>query len=465
MVASGVVAVNGMAETKVGPHAEGLRVAIIGSGPAGFYAADLLLQKGASVDLFERLPAPFGLLRYGVAPDHQNIKRAGAAFERTAKNPKLRFFGNVELDRDLSLTELLSDYDQVLLATGSGRDRKMEIAGEELRGSVAATSFVSWYNGHPDFSAETFDLSSERAVVVGMGNVAMDVARLLVKKPSELASTDIASYALAALEASRVREVVLLGRRGPAQAAFDQGELADIADLDGVEVVVDGEVSLEGATELPIGARRNVEYLATLPKQPSGSAERVVRLKFLAAPHALKGDAGSVTGIEIERTVLEARADGSLAARGSGTFEMLTAGLVVRSIGYQATMIAGLPFDSRASLIPNQSGRVGKQGEPVPRCYVVGWIKRGPIGLLGTNKQDAKETVEQMLADADAARSGQGERRSGRALELLTERGVRVVSYADWQRIDEHERAAGVPLGKIREKLTSVAALLAALSD
>lgn len=454
-----------MAESKVGPNAEGLRVAIVGSGPAGFYAAELLLQKGASVDLFERLPAPFGLLRYGVAPDHQNIKRAGAAFERTARHERFRYFGNVELGRDLSVFELLADYDQVLIAIGSGHDRKLGIPGEDLHGSVAATSFVSWYNGHPDFASQTFELTSERAVVVGMGNVAMDVARILVKKPEALAGTDIAGYALSVLRTSAVREVVLLGRRGPAEAAFDQGELADIADLEGVEVVVDGDVSLDGVEQLPVGARRNVEYLATLPKQPSGQAERVVRLKFLAAPHELLGADDHVTAIEVEHTRLERRADGSVKAIGAGEYELVPTGLVIRSIGYQATPVAGLPFDHRASLIPNQLGRVGMPGEVVARCYVVGWIKRGPVGLLGTNKQDAKETVERMLEDAGEVHAAQNTRKPGSALGLLETRRARTVSYGDWLRIDEKERAAGAKAGKIREKLTSVAALLDALND
>ncbi len=452
-----------MAGNNLGPIANGLRVAIVGAGPAGFYAADLLLQRGAQIDLFERLPAPYGLLRYGVAPDHQNIKRAGAAFERTARHDSLRFFGNVEIGRDLSVEELLSDYDQVLLATGSASDRRMAIPGEDLAGSIAATAFVAWYNGHPEFSDHAFDLSGRRAIIVGMGNVAMDVARVLVKRPSELATTDIAHYAHDALEKSAVREVVLLGRRGPAQAAFDQGELADIADLAGVEVVMDSDVSLEGVSELPVAARRNVEYMATLPRKPSGAAERLVRLRFFAAPRALLGEAGRVVALDIERTELVEREGGGVSARGTGELERLPASLVVRSIGYQASPLPGLPFDSKASLIPNVAGRVGKPGDVLSRCYVVGWIKRGPVGLLGTNKQDAKETVEHMLADAEQSLASREQRTSGRAVELLAARGARVVTFSDWLRIDEKERAAGSIKGKIREKFASLESLLAAL--
>jgi ferredoxin--NADP+ reductase len=423
----------------------------------------MLVKQGASVDLFERLPAPFGLLRYGVAPDHQNIKRAGAAFERTAQSPRVRYVGNVAVGRDLTVAELLAEYDQVLFAIGAATDKKLGVPGEELAGSVAATAFVNWYNGHPDSSADSYDLSHERAVIVGMGNVALDVARLLVRRPSELANTDIADYALSALAQSRVREVVLLGRRGPSQAAFDHGELGDIAALPGVEVVVEGEVSLAGVEELPLAARRNVEFMATLPRAPSAAAERVVRLRFLASPHGLLGQGGSLRAIQIERNELEARPDGSVSARGTGQIDTLETGMVVRSIGYQATPMPGLPFDVRASVVPNVAGRVGKPGEIMERCYVVGWIKRGPVGLLGTNKQDAKETVERMLEDASATRAGREQRSPERVLALLRERGVRAVSYADWQRIDAKERAAGAQRGKIREKFHTVESLLTAL--
>jgi ferredoxin--NADP+ reductase len=445
---------------------EPLRVAIVGAGPAGFYSADALLRAGAQVDLFETLPAPFGLLRYGVAPDHQNIKRAGVAFDRTAKHAALRYFGNVAVGERITIDELRSDYDQVLVSIGAATDRKLGVPGDELPGSVAATAFVGWYNGHPEFAGETFDLSSRQVVIVGMGNVALDVARLLVKSPAALADTDITDGALAALKASQVREVVLLGRRGPAQAAFDQGELADIAALEGVEVVVEGGVALEEehASELAVGAKRNLQYLASLPREPSGNAQRVVRLRFCAAPKRLLGE-GHVRAIELERTELVRRPDGSVSARGTGQTDTLETGMVVRSIGYQAKPVEGLPFDATASVIPNFQGRVGRPGEVVVGCYVVGWIKRGPVGLLGTNKQDAKETVEAMLADRDQVVATRATRRPGRVLELLSERKIRSVSYADWLRIDERERALGAGAGKIREKFCSIEAMLAVLDE
>jgi ferredoxin--NADP+ reductase len=423
----------------------------------------MLVKHGARVDLFERLPAPFGLLRYGVAPDHQKIKRAGAAFEKTALHANVRFFGNVEIGRTLAIDELLSDYDQVVIAVGSATDRRLGVPGEELLGSIAATSLVGWYNGHPDFSALTFDLECERAVIVGMGNVALDVARLLVRRPSELAGTDIAEYALSQLERSKIAEVVLLGRRGPAQAAFDQGELSDIVDLPGVEVVVEGNPSFE----LPAGAgalvRRNVEYLASLPRTPTGKGDRLVRLRFLAAPKVIHGTGPHVSGIDVERTALFEKPDGSVGARGTGEIERISTGLVIRSIGYQATPLPGLPFDDGAGVIPNVSGRVQLRSEVVPRCYVVGWIKRGATGLLGANKQDAKETVDSMVADASVAAAGRPQRKPGRALELLEQRGIRFVSYADWLRIDELERARGAEKGKLREKFATVESLLSAL--
>ncbi len=437
---------------------------MVGSGPAGFYAADLLLRAGAKVDVFERLPAPFGLVRYGVAPDHQNIKRAVLAFERTAEHPNFRYFGNVTVGQVLSVEELLLDYDQVLLAVGSAGDRKLGIPGEELAGSVAATAFVGWYNGHPDFIEERFPLDVERAVIVGMGNVALDVARVLVRRPAELATTDITASALEALAQSRVREVVLLGRRGPAQAAFDQGELADIAGLEGVEVILEGDVPAVGS-DLTAAARRKVEYLATLPRAPSGRAERLVRLRFFAVPRRILGEEGRVSGVEIERTALAARPDGALEARPTGETETLSCGLLVRSIGYRGTPISGLPFDAVRGVVPNSGGRVGAPGERVARCYVAGWIKRGPVGLLGSNKQDARETVEAMLADRDEALAGRSARHPGRALDLLAERGIRWVSYRDWVCIDAKERAAGEKLGKVREKFCSVQSMLLAIDE
>ena len=444
-----------------------LRVAIIGSGPAGFYSADALLKNKAvpvTVDMFERLPVPFGLVRFGVAPDHQSIKRVQAAFERTAQLSGFRFFGNVRVGADLAVAELRRRYHAVLIAVGAPTDKHLGVAGEELAGSYAATSFVGWYNGHPDFLGHDFDLTSERAVVVGMGNVALDVARMLVRRPDELATTDIAGYALEALRSSRIREVVLLGRRGPAQAAFDQGELQDIAELNDVQVCVEGELPPEDASKLESPARKNLEYVMALAKEPPKNVERRVKLRFLTSPAELIGEAGRVRGVKVERNALVTQPDGSVAARGSGEFEVLPSGLVMRSIGYRGVELSGVPFDARSGTIPNQGGRVteNRGGETVPGLYTVGWIKRGPTGLIGTNKACAKETVDVILEDAENLTRPELE-----AADIAAEleaKGTRVVTFQDWRRLDQLEQEAGKATGKVREKYVRIEEMLAALA-
>lgn len=436
---------------------------MIGSGPAGFYAADALLRATPSsdVDLYERLPVPYGLVRYGVAPDHQTIKRVQVAFERTAAQPGFRFLGNVEVGRDVSVAELLSGYHAVLFATGAAQDRRLDIPGEDLEGSYAATSFVGWYNGHPDFVDSKFALDAERAVIVGMGNVALDVARILLHDRDELAKTDISSAALVALRASPVREVVLLGRRGPAQAAFDQGELEAIADLPGVGLVMDGDVSFEDEADLPPAARKNLAYLARLKLQGPGDAERVLRLRFLVSPIEIVGEAGRVTGLRVEDNRLVGKGP-HVRAEPTGNVSELATGLVIRSVGYRGVGIPGLPFDSKRNVIPSSAGRVTDlAGEPQPGLYTSGWIKRGPSGLIGTNKACSKETVDLLLRDSEALRA--------RALSLeadvpalLASRGVRVVGFADYQRIEAAEKARGAELGKVRDKLERVPDMLAA---
>jgi len=443
-------------------EADRLKIAVVGSGPAGFYAADALLRGAPScaVDMFERLPVPFGLVRYGVAPDHQGIKRVQVAFERTAALPGFRFFGNVEVGRDLSVDELLHGYHAVLFATGAALDRRLDIPGEDLQGSYAATSFVGWYNGHPDFIAQTFSLAAERAVVVGMGNVALDVARVLLRDRDDLAKTDISDVALAALRESPVREVVLLGRRGPAQAAFDQGELEAIADLPGVGVEVDGDISFADEADLPAAARKNLAYLARLKLQGNvGQPTRRLKLRFLASPVELMGAAGRVRALKIEDNRLVG-AGPHIRAEPTGKVWELQTGLVIRSVGYRGAAIAGMPFEAKRNVIPSSAGRVTDlAGQPQPGLYTAGWIKRGPSGLIGTNKADSKETVDLMLRDLDALR--------GRVLthdvaDLLTARGVRVVGFADYRNIDAVERARGQARGKVRDKLTAVPDMLAA---
>jgi len=438
-----------------------LKVAVVGSGPAGFYAADALLRASppALVDLFERLPVPFGLVRYGVAPDHQTIKRVQVAFERTAALPGFRFFGNVELGRDVSTDELLRGYHAVLVATGAALDRRLDIPGENLEGSYAATSFVGWYNGHPDFIDLRFALGAERAVVVGMGNVALDVARILLRDRDELAKTDISSAALAALRECPVREVVLLGRRGPAQAAFDQGELEAIADLAGVSVQVDGDVSFEDEAGLPAPARKNIAYLARLSLQPPRDEPRRLRLRFLASPLELLGDSGRVRAVRIASNRLVGSGP-HVRAEPTGEVWELPAGLVIRSVGYRGAAVPGLPFDAKRNVIPSSAGRVTSLGgEPQPGLYCSGWIKRGPTGLVGTNKADSKETVDLVLRDVPELL------RRKPTLDvdaLLAERRVKVVTFADYRRIEALEQARGTERGKVRDKLERVSEMLAA---
>lgn len=434
-----------------------LRVAIVGAGPAGFYAAAALIEApgvDVEVDLFERLPAPFGLVRFGVAPDHQRIKRASVAFERTVASDRCRFLGNVEVGRDVSVDELMQLYDQVLLTTGSATDRKLGIPGEDLPGCHGAAAFVGWYNGHPDFAAEHFDLAAPRVVVVGVGNVALDVTRILVRDAEELATTDITSYALHALRKSRVREVVLLGRRGPTEAAFDAQELSAIAELDGVDVIVDPAEIAPALAQLgphEHTVREKVELMARLARQgPSGAPRRVV-LRFLVSPVELTGHDGRLEAVRIEHNELVPSATGRASPRGTGTYERLETRLLLRSIGYQAVPIQGVPFDARLGRVPNADGRVTEGGAVVPRMYVAGWLKRGPTGLIGTNKKDAHETVAGMLADAARLPRVDG---SAEAVDrLLSGRGVKVVGIAEWRVLDAVEQQAGRRLGKVREKL------------
>lgn len=438
-----------------------MKIAVVGSGPAGFYAADALLR-GASpcaVDLFERLPVPFGLVRYGVAPDHQGIKRVQTAFERTAGLPGFRFFGNVEVGRDVSVQELLSGYHAVLFATGAAFDRRLDIPGEDLEGSYAATSFVGWYNGHPDFVDSKFRLDAQRAVVVGVGNVALDVARVLLHDRAELAKTDISDAALLALRASPLREVVLLGRRGPAQAAFDQGELEAIADLPGVGVQVDGDVSYKDEVDLPAAARKNLAYLTRLKMAGPLAKSRLLTLRFLASPVELLGASGRVRALRIEDNRLVG-AGPLVRAEPTGKSWELTTGLVIRSVGYRGHAIEGMPFEAKRNVIPNSAGRVTDlAGAPQLGLYTAGWIKRGPSGLVGTNKACARETVDLLLRDTEAL--------ARRAVtldvaELLASRGVQRVSFADYHKIDAVEKARGEARGKVRDKLERVPDMLAA---
>jgi ferredoxin/flavodoxin---NADP+ reductase len=445
-----------------------IRVAVVGSGPAGFYAAGALLAADApvEVDMIERLPTPWGLVRLGVAPDHENIKAVSRAFERIAAKPGFRFFGNVELGRDVVHDELRDLYDGVIYTVGAQTDRRLEIPGEDLPGSWAATEFVAWYNGHPDFQDLSFDLSHERAVVVGNGNVAIDCARMLSLTREELATTDTTDAAEEAIVNSGLREIVMLGRRGPAQASFTPPELQELGELAGADVAVDStELELDPASEAALEAdrdraRRNVELLREFAARKPMGKPRTLQLRFLVSPVAILGDE-RVEAVEIVHNELVSE-NGRIVARPTDRREVIECGLVLRSVGYRGVALPGLPFDEARCVIANQSGRVlGADGEPMPGVYCAGWIKRGPTGVIGTNKKDATETVELLLEDAEAGRIGTSPP-PGALEELLDERGVEYVSYAGWEAIDTGERTRGEPLGRPRVKFLTWEELLEA---
>jgi len=433
-----------------------LRVAVVGSGPAGFYAAGALLggDVPAEVDVIERLPTPWGLVRLGVAPDHPKIKSVSRAFERIAERPGFRFLGNVEVGRDLQHGDLLALYDAVIYAFGAQSDRRMGIQGEDLPGSWPATEFVAWYNGHPDHQHLDFDLSGERAVVIGNGNVAVDVARMLALTPDELAPTDTTDAAIEAIGSSGIREIVLVGRRGPAQAAFTTPELIELGELAGADVIVD-PADLEGAEPADTNAERNLEVLREYAaREPVGKPKRLV-LRFLRSPVAILGGE-RVEAVELVRNRLETDGSGAVRAVPTDEQELLECGIVFRSVGYRGVALPGVPFDESRGTIENDRGRVG------PGVYAAGWIKRGPSGVIGTNKKDATETVELLLEDAREGRLPRAGRTAADVDALLAERGIRPVVYAGWSSIDAAERAAGEKLGRPRVKLCTWDELLAA---
>jgi ferredoxin/flavodoxin---NADP+ reductase len=455
------------------PTAGPLRVAVIGAGPSGFYAAESLLKArdDVSIDLVDRLPTPFGLVRYGVAPDHQKLKSVTKLYERTAQDPRVRFLGNVEFGRDLTADEVRAHYHAVVFAYGAPGDRRLGIPGEDLEGSLSATEFVAWYNGHPDYTDLDPPLDVETAVVVGVGNVAVDVTRILAKTVEELADSDIADHALAALARSTVRDVVVLGRRGPAEAKFTTKELRELGELPHADIVIDPrdlEVIPESLAAIAGDAiaKKNLEVMREFAARPPGHKRRRIVLRFFASPVELIADesARRVAGVTVERNRLAVRPDGSLSAVGTGELEHLSAQLVLRSVGYRGARLPGVPFDEREGVIPNVAGRVLDEsgGSPVPGCYVVGWIKRGPSGLIGSNKADAMETVATLLAD-DLPEPV--DPRPEAVDELLATRGVAVVDYACWSRIDRAELAAGVQSGRVRVKIVSRADLLAAARE
>jgi ferredoxin/flavodoxin---NADP+ reductase len=463
-----------------------LHVAVVGSGPAGLYTAEALIKQSAAldppqdirVDVLDRLPTPYGLVRYGVAPDHKSIKSIAEYLRNVLEHEGVHFVGNVHLGEDVTRADLLAHYDAVVYATGAMRDRHLGIPGEDLPGSIAATDFVNWYCGHPDMDPGMFTLDAESVAVVGVGNVAVDVARILIRNPDELRETDVSQPVLDALMTSKVREVHMIGRRGPAQAKFTTKELRELGELDGVDVVIgDGEADLDAFDPTGESARlaetdRHVRGNYTVIKDwaqrtPVGTGRRLT-VRFWLRPTEIQGGNGVVSGLTLERT----RLDGSGKLQGTGELETLPVQMVLRSVGYQSVPLAGVPFDERNCVVPNVAGRViGPDGQPLARQYVSGWLKRGPTGVIGTNKSDAAETVRALLHDlaggpgpddvqlprAGLLRMPEGAPAGESPLDaLLAYRGVQHVSYDDWLGIEAAEKELAASLGRgARVKLAS----------
>ena len=471
-----------------------LEVAVVGSGPAGLYTAEALIKQSAAldpasairVDVLDRLPTPYGLVRYGVAPDHKSIKSIAEYLRGVLEHDGVRFLGGIHLGDDVTREDLLASYDAVVYATGAMRDRRLGIPGEDLPGSFAATDFVNWYCGHPDVEPGAFTLDAESVAVIGVGNVAVDVARILARDPRELRETDVSQPVLDALMASKVREVHMIGRRGPAQAKFTTKELRELGELDGVDIVVGaGEADLDAfdptgeSTRLAQADRHvrgNYKVISDWAARGPAAGGRRLTIRFWLRPVEIQGPE-RVSGLTLERTRLDANG----VFTGTGEYETLAAQMVLRSVGYQSVPLAGVPFDERSSTVPNAEGRVlGPDGAPLPGEYVAGWLKRGPTGVIGTNKSDAAQTVRSLLADLAGgpgpgdvplpragllpypeAAPGSGGPAAGSAFgDLLAARGIRPVSYADWLRIEQAEAALGESLGRGgRVKLPSRAEL------
>jgi len=455
-----------------------LRVAIVGSGPAGFYAAEALLKHETAtveVDMIDRLPTPYGLVRGGVAPDHPKIKSVTRVYEKTAARDGFRFFGNVMLGRDVSAAELAEHYHAVIYAYGAETDRQLGIPGEDLPGSGPATAFVGWYNAHPDYADHEFDLDCERAVVIGNGNVAADVARMLALTRDELEVTDTADHAIGPLAECPIKEILVLGRRGPAQAAFTNPELRELGemvnadiDIDPTEIELD-ELSREflESDEADITARKNVEIMEEFAaKEPEGKPQRIV-LRFLSSPIEIKGD-GKVESIVVGRNELHRDDSGAIRPRDTGEREEIECGLVLRSIGYKGIGVEGVPYDERRGLIPNEAGRVvDPDGDgQVPGHYATGWIKRGPSGVIGTNKRDSQETVASIFEDLEAGRVPEPPNPDPAAIEaLLRERRPELVTFEGWRAIDAAEQERGKPHGRPRVKFCRIEEMVEAASS
>jgi ferredoxin--NADP+ reductase len=462
----------------VGTPSNPLRVAIIGSGPSGFYAADHLEKQAdltVEIDMFDRLPTPYGLVRGGVAPDHPKIKSVTKVYDKIATQPNFRFYGNVEFGKDITLDDLAKHYHAVIFAVGAQTDKRMGIPGEDLPGSHPATEFVAWYNAHPDFADHQFDLSAENVAVIGLGNVAMDVIRILASTPEELATTDIADYALDKLRHSSVKNIYVLGRRGPAQSAFTNPEIKELGELSDADVILSKEdAALDPASQAFIDsgvdkiAANNVKILNGYAERGDTGKPRKIIMRFAVSPVEIIGT-DHVEAIKIVKNQLVPDDKGEIKAQPTDQFETIPVGLVFRSVGYRGVPLPGVPFYDKWGTIPNDKGRVltaPKDGQQVVGEYVVGWIKRGPSGIIGTNKPDSVETVEMLLEDVKADKTfTPAEPNRDTVEDLLKARNVHYVTFADWQLLDAAETKKGEPQGRPRVKFFRIADMLNAIDE
>ena len=439
-----------------------LRVAVIGAGPAGFYAAEGLIKnlEDVSVDLIEALPTPYGLVRYGIAPDHQKIKSVSKLYERTAQDPRVSLLANVRFGSDLSLSEINKHYDAVVFTTGASSDRSLGIKGEDLPGSISATNFVAWYNGLPAYKDFINNIDAKAVAVIGVGNVAVDVVRILAKSVDDLATTDIADHSLEVLKDSRVKDIYMIGRRGPAQAKYTTKELRELGELLNADIFVDkADLVLDEASQKVADEDRAVstqlkELHNFAEREPEGRARRV-HIRFLESPTEIKGE-GKVEAIVLEKNRLEPTPSGYINAVGTGQYQTLPVDMVLRSVGYRGVKLPDVSFDERRGIIPNDDGRVltAADGEIVKGQYVAGWIKRGPSGVVGTNKADAVITIKNLIEDFSTTKLNPDSNKSPEAiLELLKTKGVEVVSFEDWKKLDDYEIAQGKKQNRPRVKV------------
>ena len=460
---------------QLGSEKNPMRVAIIGSGPSGFYAAEALIKSDIDikVDMLERLPSPYGLVRSGVAPDHPKLKQAILLYDKIAQSPEFNLIANVTVGKDISADELRDSHHAIIFTCGAESDRRLGIPGEDLAGSYTATEFVAWYNGHPDYRERQFDLSNEVAVIIGQGNVAADVARILSKTVDELKHTDIAEHALDALAESKIKDIYVIGRRGPAQAKFTPKELREFGELDNCDAVVDStELELNEASNIELQEKANIgskkiynlfkEYSSRLISGPASSGKaRRCHFQFLRSPVELLGDS-KLERVRIEYNQLSGDPF-KQSAKGSGKTYELETGILFRSIGYRGIPIQGVPFHDSWGIFPNVDGRITENDEIVTQFYTAGWIKRGPSGIIGTNRACSVATVSSLLADLDTLDSGEQKAGAEMLYSLLDSRNVRYLNYQEWKKIDATEIDRGEPKGKPREKFTFVDEMMAVL--